>query len=191
MKNIILTFCFVMCFNTTFCQTNIVDVSNGYTVMDAPRGTYIKDIFDTFTPFLGTWKYQNGNEILIIKLEKVTKYFDAEYGSYEDYIKGNYSYSTDGGATYVTNTIVANATETNPNINSFYTSSPMTPQMLYMSFKDNLYQKSGDATFTLLNSFPSPQLTMELEGRTRGYLPGETIPPPGFSIPNHVTLTKQ
>lgn len=191
MKKIILILCFVMYLNITFSQTNIVDVSSDYTVMDAPTGTYIKDMFDTFSPFLGTWKYQNGNEILVVKLEKVNMYFNAEYGNYKDYIKGNYSYSIDGGVTYITNTITTNTTEMDPNINSFYTSSPLTPQTLYMSFKDSQYQKSGDAVFKLLNSFPSPELTMELKGRTRGYLPGETIPPPGFSIPNNVTLIKQ
>ncbi|MGV7108160.1 DUF6705 family protein [Flavobacterium sp. U410] len=191
MKNIILTFCFVIFFNNAFCQTNIVDISSDVCIIDAPAGTYKKDVFNAFTPFLGTWKYQNGNEILIVKLEKITQYYYPEYGSYEDYIKGNYSYSNDGGATYVTNTIVTNATETNPNINSFYSTGPRNLEQLYAGFTDEQYQKEGDAIFTLLNSFPSPQLTMELEGRTRGYLPGETIPPPGFSIPNHVTLTKQ
>jgi hypothetical protein len=191
MKNIILTLCFITCFNTVYSQTNIVDVSSDVCIIDAPAGTYKKDMFDTFTPFLGTWKYQNGNEILIVKLEKVTKYFDVEFGNYEDYIKGNYSYSTDGGATFITNTIVANATETDPNINSFYSVGPRNLEQLYAGFTDEQYQKEGRAIFTLLNSFPSPQLTMVLKGRTRGYLPGETIPPLGFSIPNNVTLTRQ
>ncbi len=191
MKNIIVTLYFVTCFSTSYSQTNIVDVSSDYTVMDAPTGTYIKDMFDTFTPFLGTWKYQNGNEILIVKLEKVTKHFDAEYGNYEDYIKGNYSYSTDGGVTYITNTIATNTAGANPNINSFYSGGPRDLEHLHAGFTDEQYQKDGRAIFTLSNSFPTPQLTLELKGRTRGYLPNETIPPSGFSIPNNVVLTKQ
>ena len=58
MKNIILIIVFLVCCNITYSQTNTVNILSRYSVIDAPTGTYIKDIFDTFTPFLGTWKYQ-------------------------------------------------------------------------------------------------------------------------------------
>lgn len=193
MKKIFLTFALLIySISNITAQTTIVEVGSGVTVMDAPSGTYIKDINNTFTPFLGTWKYENGNEILIVKLEKVTQYYYPEYGNYKDFIKGNYSYTQDGGVTYITNTIDTNLLINNPNINSFYTPGPSTsnPTVLDMSYKDDLYQKSCDALFTFLSG-STTQMTMKLKNRSRGYILPETPPNPNFSIPNNVVLTKQ
>lgn len=170
-------------------QTNIVDVHSGISLVDSPGGTYIKDINNTFTPYLGTWKYQNGNEILIVKLEKVTKYYDSKYSSYEDHIKGNYSYTTNSGATYVTNTIISNQSNTDPNINSLYAPSPY-PTNLNTSFKDEVHQKRCDAIFTFLAG-STTQMTLKLKNRSMGYIYPEVPPNPAFSIPNNVVLTKQ
>lgn len=190
MKNIILTLSIlVVTFNYTFSQTNIVDCSTGDTVMDAPSGTYIKDIHNTFAPFLGTWKYQNGNEILIIKLEKVTKYYYPEYGNYKDFIKGNYSYSTNGNLTYITNTIVSNNLIDDPNGNSFFSSRPIT-NFIDCSFKDEVNPKPADAKFTFLPN-SSTELELKIVARSRGYIYPEVAPTPGFSIPNNIILIKQ
>ena len=43
-----------------------------------------------------------------VKFEKVEMHLDTQFGTYEDFIKGNYSYSTDGGNTYVVNSIQQN-----------------------------------------------------------------------------------
>ena len=88
MKKIILTFALLIySMSNIIAQTSIIQVGSGVTVMDAPSGTYIKDINNTFAPFIGTWKYENGNEILIVKFEKVTQYYYPEYGNYKDFIK--------------------------------------------------------------------------------------------------------
>ena len=74
----------------TKAQT-IVDCSNHQG--DTP-GIYYKDIQHHFDPFLGTWEYQNGNEIFKIHLHKVEHethrpddpakhYADQIYGSFE------------------------------------------------------------------------------------------------------------
>lgn len=191
MKKTILTFAILITsLNNLTAQTNIVDVSSGEIVVDAPSGTYIKDIYNTFAPFLGTWKYENGNEILIVKLEKVTKLYYPEYGNYKDFIKGNYSYTQDGGVTYVTNTIETNIFVNDANINSFYSPSPRSSELLKGVFKDELYQKSCDALFTFLSG-STTQMTIKLMNRSRGYILPETPPNPNFSIPNNVVLTKQ
>ena len=183
----------ILCFFalSTKAQT-LVDVNSGVTVMDAPSGTYISDLNNTFTPFLGTWKYQNGNEILVVVLEKVTQYYYPEFGNYDDFIKGNYSYSTNGGLTYITNTIFSNLSVDEPNSNSFYSPGPGsdTPDELDMSFKDQIYNKSCDALFKFLPA-STTQMTMKLSNRGRGYILPETPPNPNFSIPNNVVLTKQ
>ena len=172
-------------------QTNVINHDQGFTVMDAPTGTYFKDINDTFSPYLGTWKYQNGNEILIVKLEKVTKYYYSEYGNYVDFIKGNYSYTINDGATYITNTIVTNQSTNDPNINPIFSPGPNTHyNNLNSSFTDQLHQKSADAEFTFVTG-STTQLQMKLIGRSRGYIYPEVAPPAGFSIPNNVILIKQ
>ena len=191
MKKIFLTFALLIySISNITAQTTIVEVRSGVTVMDAPSGTYIKDINNTFTPFLGTWKYENGNEILIVKLEKVTRYYYPEYGNYDDFIKGNYSYTQDGGVTYITNTIDTNLLINDPNINSFFSCGPRNLEILSCAFKDELYQKSCDALFTFLTG-STTQMTIKLMNRSRGYILPETPPNPNFSIPNNVVLTKQ
>ena len=162
MKKIILTFALLIySMSNIIAQTSIIQVGSGVTVMDAPSGTYIKDINNTFAPFIGTWKYENGNEILIVKFEKVTQYYYPEYGNYKDFIKGNYSYTQDGGVTYITNTIETNAFVNDPNINSFYSTSPRSAELLSSTFTDELYQKSCDALFTFLPG-STTQMKMKL-----------------------------
>ena len=189
MKKLIKTTIIILFFNTAIAQ-NIINVKGTSTRMDVPAGTYLKDIDHTFDPFLGTWKYQNGNEILIIKLEKVEQHLDAEYGTYFDFIKGNYSYSTDGGATYVVNTILQNAGNNDPDINPIYSCGPTITDTDEMTFYDVIYQKDARATFTFQNN-NYQQLHLKLDNKSRGYIYPETPPSPAFSIPNNVVLTKQ
>lgn len=188
MKKIILTFVLVIISFTNNAQTQIVDIET-YTDYPAPAGTYLKDISHTFDPFLGTWKYQNGNEILIIKLEKVEMYLDTQNGIYEDFIKGNYSYSTDNGITFVVNTIQQNFGNNNPDINPIYSCGLETPIKDRMPFYDIIYQKNAYATFTFQNNNFN-QLHLKLENKGGGYMPG-TAPNPAFCIPNNVVLIKQ
>lgn len=191
MKKILLTLALlIFTTNNIVSQTRIVDVSTDEMLVDSPRDTYIKDIYNTFSPFLGSWKYQNGSEVLVIKFEKVTKYNYPEYDGYEDFIKGNYSYTQDGGATFITNTIITNANINDPNINSFYTPRPKTSSSLDMNFIDDVYEKSCDALFTFLTG-STTQMTMQLKNRSRGFILPEVAPNRNFSIPNNVVLTKQ
>ncbi len=189
MKKIIIIFYIVSAYINS-ANAQIVDVNSGATVMDAPSGTYIKDVFDTFTPFLGTWIYQNGNEILTIKLEKVTQHYYPEYGNYQDFIKGNYSYTTNGGTSYSTNTININSNNNDRDVNSLYTSGPENSQIINMTFRDEIYQKTCYVTFTFLPNSTN-QMEMKLINKGGGYILPETPPNPDFSIPNNVVLTKQ
>ena len=163
---------------------------NEKTLFSASFGTYIKDINHTFDPYLGIWKYQNGNEIFIIKLEKVTKYYDADFKVYFDFIKGNYSYSTDGGITFLVNSILTNSNNNSPDDNPIYSSDPAYFDNNNFSFKDILFNKSCFATVKFISGSTS-QLEFQLSEWTRGYIIGEQPIPSGFSIPNNVILTKQ
>lgn len=155
----------------------------------APLGTYLKDINHTFEPFLGTWKCQNGNEILIVKLEKVEMYYYSEFGTYDDFIKGNYSYSTDGGQTYIVNTIQQNIVNNNPFTNSMYSSMPRSNTVIYFKLKDIVYNKNVYAKFTFQNNNFN-QIHLRLENKGGGYI-FISPPNPAFCIPNNVILIKQ
>ena len=189
MKIIYLTFVLLFISIRSTAQTPILDINNE-TYYEATPGTYFKDLNHTFDPFLGTWKYQNGNEILIFKLEKVEMYYSTEFSVYEDYIKGNYSYSTDGGATYVVNTILQNAGNNDPLINPLYSCGPIIPSSIYFRYTDLIYQKNAYATFTFQNN-NYQQLHLKLENKGGGVIYPATPPNPAFCIPNNVVLIKQ
>ena len=190
MKKIILTFVLIFISFANNAQTTIIDVNSENTRMDAPAGTYLKDINNTFGPFLGTWKYQNGNEILIVKLEKVEMYLDSEFGTYYDFIKGNYSYSIDNGNTFVVNTIQQNLGNNNPDINSMYSGGSNYTTKDVFTFRDVIYQKNAWANFTFQNN-NFTQIHLKLENKGGGYILPATPPNPAFCIPNNVVLIKQ
>ena len=189
MKIIYLTIVLLFVTISNTAQTPVLDI-NDDTYYSATPGTYFKDINHTFDPFLGTWKYQNGNEILIIKLEKVEMYYSSDYSVYEDFIKGNYSYSTDNGVTFVVNTIQQNLGNNNPDINPIYSCGPETPIKDRMPFHDIIYQKNAWANFTFQNN-NYQQLHLKLENKSGGVVYPATPPNPAFCIPNNVVLIKQ
>lgn len=190
MKNIIKIMILLLFTSTTNAQTNIVDVYDGV-AQDAPAGTYFKDINNTFTKFLGTWKWQDGNKILTFKIEKVTQYFHQQYGVYEDFIIGNYSYTEDSGTTYIVNTITQNIGINNPDLVPLYSGGTLTQLEIKFAFTDVGYNKSScNALFKFLPN-SNTQVELKLSNRGGGYISPDTPPNPNFSIPNNVVLTKQ
>ena len=79
MKNIIILLVFIIGYNTTNAQQikelKYFDTdSNKYNPSDLDLNrVYYKDIYNYFTPFLGQWKYTNGNQTFIVTLWKETK----------------------------------------------------------------------------------------------------------------------
>ncbi|GAA5084737.1 hypothetical protein GCM10023210_04840 [Chryseobacterium ginsengisoli] len=63
-------------------------MNNSY--WDYPEPAYLKDTENFLNKFIGTWKYQNGNEQFKIVLKKKLKYdYD---GRYSDILYGEYQY---------------------------------------------------------------------------------------------------
>jgi len=176
--------------NIIFGQTRIVNVNSIESINTAPSGTYIKDINNTFTKYVGTWKYENGNQIFIIKIEKVTQYYYPQYGTYQDFLKGNYSYSIDGGATFVVNTITANVGNNDRNTNTMYSPNQWNNMNISFRFKDVLHNKSCDADFKFVNN-SIDQMQIRLKSARRGYIFPAVMPPAGFSVPNNIVLIRQ
>ena len=194
MKNIFKSLLFILIINipnTINAQNNIVDVDGPYMTYDVPAGTYIKDINNTFNKFLGTWKWQEGNKILIFKIEKVTQYYHSEFDVYEDFIIGNYSYTENGGSTYLVNTITQNIGVTNKTLVPLYTSGTNNQNEIEFTFHDIIYnKKSCNAGFKFLPGSLN-QMELKLSNHFKGYFLPDLPPTPYFSIPNNVILTKQ
>ena len=184
-----LIYLFFIYFSIINLNAQIVDLNTpGNSSIDLPAGFYIKDLSHTFDIFLGTWKYHNGNEIFIVKLEKSEDYL-TDYNNYEDYIKGNYSYTNDGGITYITNTILNNTSD-DPELNTLYSPGPMNQTELNLRFKDMVYNKRCNLILKLLPNSTN-QLEFKLRNQSRGYLYPEIPPTDNFSVPNNIILTKQ
>ena len=185
-KTFYLTIVLLSIFST---NAQIFDINApGHSYIEMPPGTYIKDINHSFDIFLGTWKYQNGNEIFIIKLEKSENLL-TPYNNYRDYIKGNYSFSTNGGITYITNTILNNTSD-DPKLNTLYATSALSQNELDLRFRDVVYNKSCNLMLKFLSG-STTQLEFKLRNPSRGYLYPELPPTDNFSVPNNIILTKQ
>lgn len=188
MKKILIILVFLLGKNA-YSQTNTIDLYEGSS-MNSPAGTYIKDINNVFAPYLGTWKYQNGNNILTIKLEKVTKFYSMKFKTYHDFIKGNYSYSTDGGNTYLINTIQTNTNNNTPEGNSIYSCDPNATWIENFILKDVLFNKSCFASIRFVPNSLN-QLELKLKDIKNITIEGDAPVIDGFSIPNNIVLIKQ
>lgn len=98
MKNIILILS--LCLTSLCCKAQNPIVSfTDYFVNDADyvEDMYIKDIEGLLNPYIGTWVWQNGNDIITVEFEK----FDMEYSQavtsyYIDLLKGKVKYVENG-----------------------------------------------------------------------------------------------
>ena len=105
-KAIIISVLFFGIVNLSYSQT-IKPLSNFYTdtfpkAEDVFIPVYYKDIDNNFIPFLGQWKYVNGNTTFIVSLWKKTKlpiYHKEFLHYYVDNIFGHYQMFTDYGLT--------------------------------------------------------------------------------------------
>ena len=66
---------------------------------DLVEGVYYKDLDNFLDQFVGTWKYQNGQEEFLIKLKKETMYAFSDH--FEDQLYGEYSYTNPNGVNLI------------------------------------------------------------------------------------------
>lgn len=76
--------------NLTETDQYDLDTSNG--------NVYMKDVNNLMSPYIGTWKWTQGNKEMILTLIKQTKYHYSEgvFNYYEDRIVGYYIYKENG-----------------------------------------------------------------------------------------------
>jgi len=79
-------------YNCQAQQTVSLDDGDPY----LPEGTYYKDINNDLDKFTGTWKFEQGNTVLIIILEKKDHVLNTTFNQYEDLIVGEYKYAENG-----------------------------------------------------------------------------------------------
>ena len=87
MKNLILTLAIII---SVSCNAQMKIIGLDDFSEDLSTGTYLKDLDYDLDKFVGTWKYQNGINTLIIKLEKIEKVYNEDY--YADLLIGSYKY---------------------------------------------------------------------------------------------------
>ena len=80
--------------------------------------TYYNDINNRLNHYEGTWKYQNGNEILLIKLRKVLN--TRTNGSTEDILIGEYKYIDNAGVEKTNTLSVFNTNNTDQTFHAIY-----------------------------------------------------------------------
>ena len=145
--------------------------------------------------FIGIWVWNNGVKVVTFKLDKVTKKYFYEERVFEDYMIGNYSYSIDGGITFVINTITTPINE-DPESNPMYNACPEEiPTKIDFSFRDVIIDKGNNfctATFEFLpNSTTQMKFTIENPKGPRGSLDGQPPFNPNFTLPTSMIVTKQ
>lgn len=86
---------------------------------EEPTGTgyYLKDTYNDFDPYIGTWKYQNlsTNSFLVIKFKKKQAYFSTVTNHYSDHLVGEYQYIENG--IEIINTLAGLDSVSNPYFN--------------------------------------------------------------------------
>ena len=95
MKNIILIALLVTTFYNCKAQQYIIPLSSDQERKDNPD-YYLKDTYNDFDNFIGTWKYENGNTSFKIVLEKRIKFQLSNDEYYEDLLVGRYQYIENG-----------------------------------------------------------------------------------------------
>lgn len=98
MKKILLIFSIFLITISCKAQTQTIIPMNSY-YNEIPEGSYFKDTENFLDSFVGTWKYQNGNEQFVIILNKKLKH-DYE-GRFKDILYGEYKYVNLTGNTVV------------------------------------------------------------------------------------------
>jgi len=134
-------------FITYSCKGQIIiPMNNDY--VETPDGAYLKDTENFLDKFVGTWKYQNGNEEFIIILKKEINHFYKAY--YKDILYGEYKYVNPSGSTLV-NTL--------DKIDFAYTSKSYHNISGASFITNNLYVKCNDCNpgeFRVKSNFDDP-----------------------------------
>jgi len=177
---------------------SMVDYENN-NKLELTENCYLKDVGNKFAPFVGTWKWTQGNTELTIVIEKLEMVYDPHLNIYSDELVGKYRYVENG--IEITNTLnytVTVNTMWNGAYVPFYDTGYYSDTEIRFSFNDYEKDKRGNAKMKLINVFNNPdgsisanQVQWNLLEKERTIINGQPTTQPGFSVPTDVILTKQ
>ena len=185
MKNILLILTFLLALSCK-AQNPVVSFTDYYkNYQSRVDGVYVKDLEGFFPPYIGTWKWESGNDSFTITISKVAMEYwgDASTKRYEDVLYGDIRYTKNG--VEVINPFVGQ------NLLKISSAIPRNGKFRF-SFKDPFKNKYGKVFITLINSNTQIKFHLQNNEGLRVLQPGE-IDDPTFSIPRRtdIILTKQ
>lgn len=192
MKKIVYVIALTLITISCKAQSNIINIvnrcNNNYSNTNGT--TYLKDVNNLYAPFIGTWKWIDGNRELVLKLIKQTKYHYNQGNSnyYEDRIVGYYIYK-ENGITLI-NTSNDNLTVEFPKICLDF---DCYSQLVIINFVDILKNKDYDGWIELISS-NSIKFHFKEDTHMRIQKEGSPTLPPvylGTSFPLDIVLAKQ
>lgn len=177
---------------------SMVDYENNNN-LELTENCYLKDVGNKFAPFVGTWKWTQGNTELTIVIEKLEMVYDPHLNIYSDELVGKYRYVENGIETSNTlNYTVTVNTMWNGAYVPFYDTGYYSDTEIRFSFNDYEKDKRGNAKMKLINVLNNPdgsisanQVQWNLLEKERTIINGQPTIQPGFSVPTEVILTKQ
>ena len=100
MKNIIKTIVLFLTISSCKAQSNVINITDwcNNQTSETNGSLYLKDINNLYTPYIGTWKWIQGNREFTLTLIKQPKYHYNQgiLNYYEDRIVGYYVYKENG-----------------------------------------------------------------------------------------------
>lgn len=166
---------------------------------DLKEGDYIKDTYNQLNPYIGTWKYEGGDKVLVLKIQKVEFFYNGISETYRDKLLVTYK--------YIKNGIVVADNLNSPIITTFQNLDSITSKK-YGTFqlsKDEMFL-SGSITDIILNvstsaeihpinsingTFNSIKIYYNLLNSFKGNPASFYVGKPSFDLPNNVELIKQ
>lgn len=152
MKNLFLSISILISVLNCKAQSNIINfadtaTNNAWSSQDG--NTYIKDINNLMNPYVGTWKWAQGNREMTLTLIKQSKHHYTQGGQnyYEDRLVGYYIYKENG-------VVIANTSSDNLNadyrINVIFTLNTGL-NIVSLSFEDVYKDKRYSVSLELLS----------------------------------------
>lgn len=131
--------------------------------------------------FAGEWEWSSGGETFHLTLVR-NQTFTFPDGERTNAVIGQYSFTRNG-------VLIDQSPSTGPRPYALFCV-PANNRSMRMSFKDNAKNKYAKAVLTIVAGQPD-LLEWQLEPVERMYFDGDVVPPPGYTVPTTVTLTRQ
>ncbi len=207
MKNILIVLTMII-FTTLSCkaQSPIISIEQDDINDDTEENVYVKDLDNIFTPYFGTWKWEDTstNTSFTIEFSKIEMVYDGVY--YEDLLIGKYRFIKNGLEIFNSLNVDVNINNINTGFirgkilysDSGYISNTIFDFQIYDNIKEK-YCKSQIELLTPLLEIPDgttttevgAQLQWRLSLRNAPYVDNEFSMYDYTSYPEFIILTKQ